>query len=38
MKKPYVRPVISTLASRDIVAALGPAATSTSPDKTPPGD
>jgi hypothetical protein len=38
MKKPYVRPGISTLESRDIIAALGPATTVTSPDKTPPGD
>jgi hypothetical protein len=38
MKKPYVRPEISTFASREIIAALGPATTVTSPDKFPPGD
>jgi hypothetical protein len=38
MKKLYVRPEISTLDSRQIVAALGPATTVTSSDKLPPGD
>jgi len=38
MKKPYVRPQISTLENRQIVAALGPATTATSSDKLPPGD
>jgi hypothetical protein len=38
MKKPYVRPEISTYRSREIVAALGPATTVTSSDKLPPGD
>jgi hypothetical protein len=38
MKKPYVRPEISTFESREIVAALGPATTVTSSDKIPPGD